>query len=62
MTHTFRRLGIALGSFVIAYLALSLVAGVLFGPMVSGTILLVAAAVLGAAVYVDILRRERRPA
>lgn len=52
-----RRVGIAFGSFVIAWLAVSLVAGWLFG---SGTILvLVIAAVVGAGVYVDILRRDR---
>ena len=53
-----RRLGIAVGSFVIAWLAVSLVARSLFG---SGTILVwVIAAVVGAGVYLDILRRDRR--
>ena len=52
-----RRVGIAFGSFVIAWLAVSLVAGWLFG---SGNFLVwVIAAVVGAAVYRDILRRER---
>ena len=53
-----RRLGIALGSFVIAWLAVSLVAGWLFG---SGNFLVwVIAAVVGAGVYLDILRRDQR--
>jgi hypothetical protein len=53
-----RRVGIAFGSFVIAYLAVSLVAGLLFG---SGNILVwVIAVIVGAGVYLDILRRDRR--
>jgi len=53
-----RRVGIALGSFVVAWLAVSLVAGWLFG---SGNILVwVIAAVVGGAVYLEILRRDRR--
>ncbi len=56
-----RRVGIAIGSLVIAYLAVSLVAGVLLGqsaqtnPIVVGAIVL-----LGGLVYADIMRRERR--
>jgi hypothetical protein len=58
MTKVARRLGVALGSFVIAWLAVSLVAGWLVG---SGNILVwVFAAVVGAGVYLDILRRDRR--
>lgn len=53
-----RRVGIALGSFVIAWLAVSLVAGWLFGS--SNILAWVIAAVLGAGVYLDILRRDRR--
>ena len=53
-----RRVGIAFGSFVIAWLAVSLVAGWLFG---SGNILVWAfAAVAGAIAYLAILRRDRR--
>ena len=53
-----RRVGIAFGSFVVAWLAVSLVAGWLFG---SGNILVwVFAAVVGAAVYLEIMRRDRR--
>lgn len=53
-----RRVGVAIGSFVIAWLAVSLVAGWLFG---SGNILVWGiAAVVGAVVYLDILRRDRR--
>ncbi len=48
----------AFGSFVIAWLAASLVAGWLFG---SGNILVwVLAAGVGAGVYLDVLRRDRR--
>ncbi len=55
-----RRAGIAFGSFVIAWLAISLVAGWLFG---SGNVLVwVIAAIVGAGVYLDILRRDRRVA
>lgn len=58
MVKVARRVGIAFGSFVIAWLAVSLVAGWLFG---SGNILVwVFAAVVGAGVYLDILRRDRR--
>ena len=53
-----RRVGVASGSFVIAWLAVSLVAGWLFG---FGNILVwVFAAVVGAAVYLEIMRRDRR--
>jgi hypothetical protein len=58
MVRAARRVGIAFGSFVIAWLAVSLVAGWLFG---SGNILVwVIAVVVGAGVYLDILRRDRR--
>jgi hypothetical protein len=58
MVKVARRIGIALGSFVIAWLAVSLVAGWLFG---SGNILVwVIAAVVGAGVYIDIVRRDRQ--
>jgi hypothetical protein len=58
MAKVARRVGIALGSFVIAWLAVSLVAGWLFG---SGNFLVwVFAAVVGAGVYLAILRRDRR--
>ncbi|MEW5992429.1 MAG: hypothetical protein AB1736_13945 [Chloroflexota bacterium] len=51
-------MGIAFGSFVIAWFAAALVAGWLFG---SGNILVwVIAVVVGAGVYLDILRRDRR--
>ena len=53
-----RRVGIAFGAFVIAWFAVSLVAGWLFG---SGNFLVwVFAALVGAGVYLDILRRDRR--
>ena len=60
MLTIIRRVGIAIGSLVIAYLAVSLVAGVLLGqsaqtnPIVVGVIVL-----LGGLVYADIMRRER---
>jgi hypothetical protein len=53
-----RRVGIAIGSFVIAWLVVSFFAGWLFG---SGNILVwVLAAAVGAGVYLEILRRDRR--
>ena len=58
MAKVARRVGIAVGAFVIAWLAVSLVAGWLFG---SGNILVwVFAAVAGAVVYLALLRRDRR--
>lgn len=58
MVKVVRRVGVAFGSFVIAWLAVSLVAGLLFG---SGNILVwVIAVLVGAGVYMDILRRDHR--
>jgi hypothetical protein len=52
-----RRVGIAVGAFVIAWLAVSLVANWLFG---SGNVLVwVLAGIVGAGVYVEVLRRDR---
>jgi hypothetical protein len=61
MLTNVRRCGIAIGSLVIAYLAVSLVGGVLLGqsaqtnPIVAGVIVL-----LGGLMYADIMGRERR--
>lgn len=53
-----RRVGIAFGSFVIAWLMLTVVAEWLFG---SGNVLVwVLAGIVGAGVYVEVLRRDRR--
>jgi Flp pilus assembly protein TadB len=58
MTEVARRVGIALGAFVIAWLAVSLVASWLFG---SGNVLVWAiAALIGVGVYLEALRRDRR--
>jgi hypothetical protein len=58
MSKTARRLGIAFGSFVIAWLAIALVAVWLFG---SGNFLVwVFAAVVGVGVYLYLLWRDRR--
>jgi hypothetical protein len=55
-----RRLGIAIGAFVVAYLAASLMAVWLFG---SGNILVwVIAAIVGAGVFLGVLWRDRRVA
>jgi hypothetical protein len=60
MSKAARRVGIAFGSFVIAWLAIALVARWLFG---SGNFLVwVFAAVVGAGVYVVLLWRDRRVA
>jgi hypothetical protein len=61
MMRIARRVGIAIGSVVIAYLAIALVAGMLLGPAGSrspGTV--VVTLVLGGAIYLDIVRREHR--
>ena len=58
MARIARRIGVAFGSFVIAWLAVSLVAGWLFGS--ANVLVWVIAAVVGAGVYLDILRRDRR--
>ena len=61
MLATLRRIGIAIGSLTIAYLAVALVAPVFLGasadsnPIVIGLIV-----VLGGLIYAEILRRERR--
>jgi hypothetical protein len=53
-----RRIGIAFGSFIIAWLAVALAANWIFG---SGNVLVwVFAAVVGAGVYLEIWRRDRR--
>ena len=57
MSKVARRIGIAFGAFVIAWLAIALVAVWLFG---SGNFLVwVFAAVVGVGVYLDLLRRDR---
>jgi hypothetical protein len=62
MLAVIRRIGIAIGSITIAYLALSLVASVVLGrsaqadPFPIGLV----AVILGGLVYADIVRRERR--
>ncbi len=61
MVQVLRRMGIALGSLTIAWLAVSLVAGVVLGHAASGNALVgLATVILGALVYQDIMRRERR--
>jgi hypothetical protein len=58
MANVARRVGIAFGSFVIAWLAVLFVADWLFG---SGNFLVwVFAAVVGGGVYLVLLRRDRR--
>ena len=58
MTNVVRRLAIAVGSFLIAWLAVALVATWLFG---SGNFLVwVLAALVGVTVYLVLLRRDGR--
>ncbi len=60
MIRRLRHVGIAIGSLVIAWLAVSMVAGPLLGPTSSGNILLgLVIVILGGLIYVDIIRRER---
>lgn len=55
-----RRIGIAIGSLVIAYLAVSLAAGIVLGPSAYQSPLIAAIViVLGGLVFADIIRRER---
>ena len=58
MTRMVRRVGIAIGSIVIASLALGLVGGVIGLTPASGTLFGVAVLVLGGLIYRDILRRD----
>lgn len=58
MSTMARRVGIVLGSFVIAWIVVTLVANWLYG---SGNVLvLVLATVVAAGVYLELLRRDRR--
>lgn len=58
MSTIARRVGIVLGSFVIAWVVVTLVAKWLFG---SGNVLVwVLATVVAAGVYLELLRRDRR--
>ncbi len=59
MPTIIRRVGVAIGSIVIAYLAVSLIAGVLLGQSAQ-TNPIVVIVVLGGLVYADIMRRDRR--
>jgi hypothetical protein len=60
MIRIVRRVGIAIGSLVIAYLAVSLVAGMLLGSSAGRSPLIaVVIIVLGGLVFADIIRRER---
>ena len=61
MIRTLRRIGIAIGSMVIGWLAVWLVAGVVLGSNASGKVLIgLIALALGGFIYQDIMRRERR--
>jgi hypothetical protein len=61
MVRAVRVVGIAVGSLVIAYLAVSLVGGLLLGwGSKDATLTLLVAVVLGGLVFADIARRERR--
>ncbi|MFI5227068.1 MAG: hypothetical protein ACHQ3P_10385 [Candidatus Limnocylindrales bacterium] len=56
-----RRVGIALGSLVIAWLVVSLIGGAILGPAAFGNPWVgLVVIVLGGLVFVDIVRRERR--
>jgi hypothetical protein len=59
MLKIVRRVGIAIGSLVIAYLAVSLVAGVFGAMAASSWIVALITIVLGGLIFVDIVRRER---
>jgi len=60
MIRIVRRVGIAVGSLSIAYLAVSLIAGTMLGPSADrNPVIAVVIIVLGGLVYADIIRRER---
>lgn len=60
MIRRARLVGIAIGSLVIAYLAVSLVTGIFLGPAAQGSPLVGAVIVVfGGLVFVDIVRRDR---
>ena len=60
MIRIVRRVGIAVGSLSIAYLAVSLIAGIMLGPSADrNPVIAVIIIVLGGLVYADIIRRER---
>jgi len=58
MAKVARRVGIAFGSFVIAWVAAKLVGEWLFGS--ANFIVWVIAAIVGAGVYFELMRRDRR--
>jgi hypothetical protein len=58
MSKIARRVGIAFGSFVIAWFAVTWLAEWVFGS--ANFLVWVIAAVVGVGVYLDILRRDRR--
>ena len=60
MIRIVRHVGIAVGSLVIAYLAVPLVAGIVLGPSgYQSPLIAVLVIVLGGLVFADIIRRER---
>jgi hypothetical protein len=62
MFRALRRAGIAVGSLVAAWAAVSLVAGVFFGTSAFGNVLVtMVTLLLGGLVYRDIIRREPGP-
>ena len=60
MVQALRRVGIAIGSLTIAWLALALVGGAFGLTPSAGVSGLVAVIVLGGLIYLDIRNRERR--
>jgi hypothetical protein len=61
MLQILRRVGIAFGCIVAAWLAVSLVAGMLLGTAASGNALvLLVTLLLGGLIYRDIISREQR--
>jgi uncharacterized membrane protein YesL len=61
MAKTIRRMGIALGSLTMAWLALALVGGVIGLSPATGLLGALAVIVLGTLIYLDIVKREERP-
>ena len=58
MLRIVRRVGIAIGSLVIAYLAVGLVGGIIGLSAASGSLFGIVVFVVGGLIYRDIIRRE----
>jgi hypothetical protein len=61
MARVLRRLLIAIGSMTAAWLAISLIGGIITGGPVSGPVPGIVALVFGGLIYAEIIRRDGKP-